>query len=285
MHLEPNYWKIDFGKLPSYGKQYPLGASMRFRCLNMRDLKYLSGMNANNAHDMVNDLVKRVLVLDKMELSDVLAMDRLSIIFYIRTNTFMLSNGYQTEFTCPFCGARVRSDFKMSDLHVKRITESKLGTCRVDGIDEEISSVYKKFYDPVHRTGDPEVDDILNWTNIDQIIGGNDSEMKDTVEGLLAPDYAKLRRLANDAKCGILSYADLSCTQCRKELRVGVNISDDNLFNKVRMYTMIKNQIQVSKYCGIVLTDDMPYNEVELTIGIVNELSKKEAEAMQKGKK
>jgi hypothetical protein len=48
---------------------------------------------------------------------------------------------------------------------------------------------------------------------------------------------------------------------------------------------MIKNQIQVSKYCGIVLTDDMPYNEVELTIGIVNELSKKEAEAMQKGKK
>lgn len=90
--------------------------------------------------------------------------------------------------------------------------------------------------------------------------------------------------MATDTRCGILSYTELQCDNCFNKMRVGVDLSDDKLFNKVKMTTMIRNQIQVSKFCGINLTDDMPYNEVELTIAIVNDLSKKEAEAVSKTK-
>ena len=281
--MEQNYWKIDYNKLPSLGKLYPIGSSIRFRCLNMRDLKYLAGLNESNAREMVNDILRRVLRLDGLELSDILLMDRLSLVFWIRTNTFMLSNGYQTEFTCPFCQSRVMAEFGTSDLHVKRITESVMGECQVSISDEPIKTVYKKIFDPYHQTGDPEVDDILNWTDIDKILTGeSDQEMKDTIETLPANEYSKLKHLARGAKCGILGYADLACRTCRKALRVGVNIRDSVLFNKMKMATMIRNQIQVSKYCGIVLNDEMPYNEIELTIGIVNEMSRREAEAMQK---
>lgn len=281
--MEHNYWKIDYKKLPSLGKLYPSGSSIRFRCLSMHDLKYLAGMNENNAREMVNDILVRVLRLDGLEMRDILLMDRLSIIFWIRTNTFMLSNGYQTEFTCPFCQSRVMAEFGTSELHVKRITESVMSECMTELSDKPIKTVYKRIFDPYHQTGDTEVDDILNWTDIDTLLAGkSDQEMKDAVEALPANEYSKLKHLAIGAKCGILGYADLSCSTCRKALRVGVNIRDSVLFNKMKMATMIRNQIQVSKYCGIVLTDDMPYNEIELTIGIVNEMSRREAEAMQK---
>jgi hypothetical protein len=48
---------------------------------------------------------------------------------------------------------------------------------------------------------------------------------------------------------------------------------------------MIRNQIQVSKYCGITINDDMPYNEVELLIATVNDLAQKDAEALSNGNK
>jgi hypothetical protein len=40
----------------------------------------------------------------------------------------------------------------------------------------------------------------------------------------------------------------------------------------------------VSKYCGVDLDDDMPYNEVEMTISVVNELAEKEAESLNQKK-
>lgn len=280
---EPNYFKIPYSNLPSLGKLYPGDSSIRFRILTLRDLKYLAAIDSSNAHEMIDDILRRCLLVEGMSLSELYKMDRLAILFYLRRNTFMLSNGYQTEFVCPFCENRVRKDFQVHELAKKTIDQSILRKVYIDG--REIQGVNRRIFDPEYRTGDSEVDLILNWTDYagDETASEVES-MKNKILSLPADEYSKLKHLASDARCGILSYTELQCDKCMNKMRVGVDLSDDKLFNRVQMSTMIRNQIQVSKYCGITLTDDTPYNEVELTIALVNEMSKREAEEMKKVK-
>lgn len=284
--ITSNYWKIPYSNLPSEGKYYPEGSSIRFRCLTIGDLKYMTTIKESNAVDMVNDILMRSLKLEGLMFGDLLKMDRLTLLFYIRTNTFMLSSGYQTEFVCPFCNSKVLADFKMSDLKVKKVSESKLCSCEVTGFGGTVKGVYKKIIEPQYSSGDRDIDLILNNTDItSKILEPSGEKWADILYGLPANEFSRLKHVASDARCGILGFVDLPCTKCDRALRVGVDISDLNLFNKVNLTTMIRNKIQVSKYCGLTLEDDTPYNEVELTVALVNEMSEKEAQEMKKRKK
>ena len=195
----------------------------------------------------------------------------------------MLSNGYQTEFNCPYCENRVRKSFQIHELAKKDIDKSLLRKIYIDGI--EISGRYQKIFDAEHSTNDPDIDLILNCTDIEGIMQHRSvDELKRKILNLPADQYSKLKHLASDAMCGIQCYTDIECDSCFKKMRVGVDLSDEKLFNKVYLTTMIRNEIQVSKFCGLTITDDMPYNEVELMVSIVNDMIRKEAEAINRAK-
>jgi len=279
---EPNYFNIPYSNLPSHGQLYPKCSSIRFRILQIRDLKYLAAMDEKNAFKMIGDILKRCLKVEGMDLSDIYRMDRLPIIFYLRRNTFMLSNGYQTEFDCPYCGSRVIKNFEVHNIKSKPIEESVIRKAEIGGI--TVSGIYRKIFDPEIRTEDPEIDLIVNWTDI---VESWNIEGRDLVKKILelpADEYARLKHLASDARCGVLGYTELMCDRCMNTMKVGIDLSDDKLFNRIQLSTMIRNQIQVSKYCGITITDEMPYNEVEMMIAIVNEMSQNEAENLEKAK-
>ena len=143
---EINYWRIPYTQLPSLGERYPHGSSIKFRCMTVNDLKYMASLKDENADEMVTDILERCLKLDGVRFDQLLRMDRLTMLFFVRTNTFLLSNGFQTEFDCPHCGSRERQEFKMSDLKVKKITESTIHD--VDMVDELgicVSGEYKTF--------------------------------------------------------------------------------------------------------------------------------------------
>jgi hypothetical protein len=142
---EFNYWDIPLAALPSRGKEYPESATIKFRCLNVRDLKFLAAINEKNSRAMVNSILERCLLIENLEFKDILEGDRLTLVFYLRTNTFQLSNNYQTEFVCPYCRSRVSSEFKMSSLHVKNIDESVLRSIYIGGV--KISGVHRKISD------------------------------------------------------------------------------------------------------------------------------------------
>ena len=282
---EINYWRIPYTQLPSFGERYPHGSSIKFRCMTVNDLKYMASLKDENADEMVTDILERCLKLDGVRFDQLLRMDRLTMLFFIRTNTFLLSNGFQTEFDCPHCGSRERQEFKMSDLKVKKITESTIHD--VDMVDELgicVSGEYKTFADRVYHSPDPLIDLILNNTDLTRWQDMTVEQWTDWIYNLPADKVAKLKRAANDARCGVLGYVDLKCSKCRKVLRVGVDISDKSLFNKAKLSVLIRNKIQISKYCGVQITDDTPYNEVELTIAIVNELSEAEARSLKESK-
>lgn len=277
---ELNYWKIPLDKLPSRGTKYSKDTKIEFRCLTIRDLKYMAAMNESNAREIVDDILRRCLRLTDLRFEDILEIDRLTLVFYLRSNTFMLSNTYQTEFKCPYCGSKVTKTIKPGDLAVRNIVESVSGSVCING--KSIHTELKKITDPVYKTGDQDVDLILNFTDADRKLKGDD--LKEEILNLPANEFAKLLHLAEDAKCGILGYADLKCNKCFRNLRVGIDLADTALFNRVQMSTMIRNRVQVSKYCGVDLNDDTPYNEVEMTITIVNDLAEKESEAMKGGR-
>ena len=278
---DTNYWEIPLSALPSHGSLYPEGTKIEFRCLNIRDLKFLAAINERNSREMVTEILRRCLKIEKLKFDDLLEGDRLTLVFYLRTNTFQLSNSYQTEFTCPYCKNRVSHEFQMSSLHVKSIDESNLRQFYLDG--KEIRGVHKKISDKKFRSSDRDVEDILNWTNIAEELESDDLE--NMILSMAADKFSKLKHLAEDAKFGIESWTELSCSSCGSPLRVGVDIRDINLFNRVKSTTMVRNQIQISKYCGIQINDDMPYNEVELLIATVNELAQQDAENLKKGSK
>lgn len=278
---EYNYYRISYSSLPSLGKFYPEGSSIRFRCLTIRDLKYLASINEKNSREIVNDIIQRAIKLEKLKFSSILEMDRLTLVFFIRTNTFMLSNEYQTEFDCPYCGKRVMKTFQVSDLAKRSINESKIKQCTIG--DKIISGVYYKISDIAFDTGDPDIDLIMNWTNYREVKSSTSNEdIVNEILSLPADDFSRIKSVANSARCGILGYAIMDCDGCGEKMRVGVSLRDRQLFNHVQLTTVIKNRIQVSKYCGIDLSDDTPFNEVEMTIAVVNDLSKKEAEACEK---
>lgn len=279
---EVNYWKIPLDKLPSRGTKYSKGTKIEFRCLTIRDLKYMAAMTESNAREIVDDILRRCLRLTDLRFEDILEIDRLTLIFYLRSNTFMLSNSYQTEFKCPYCEAKVVKTLKPGDLAVRKMDESVSGSVTIDGGCKVVHSAIKKITDPVYKTGDPDVDLILAFTDIDKKI--KSENLKDFILNLPADEFSKLLHLAERAKCGILGYADLKCSKCFRDLRVGIDLADSALFNRIHMSTMIRNRVQVSKYCGVDLDDDMPYNEVEMTISVVNELAEKEAESLNQKK-
>ena len=276
---EVNYWKIPLDKLPSRGTKYSKDTKIEFRCLTIRDLKYMAAMTESNAREIVDDILRRCLRLTDLRFEDILEIDRLTLIFYLRSSTFMLSNSYQTEFKCPYCEAKVVKTLKPGDLAVRKLDETVHSSVTIDGGCRTVHSVLKKITDPVYKTGDTDVDLTLNYTDIDKKIKAEN--LKDFILNLPADDFAKLLHLAEKAKCGILGYADLKCDKCFSNLRVGIDLADSALFNRIHTSTMIRNRIQVSKYCGIDLDDDMPYNEVEMTISLVNELAEKEAETLK----
>lgn len=276
-----NYWNVPYEKLPSRGRFYPSGSRIRFRCLNVRDLKYLAAINEENSKEMIDTLLRSALLIEGMAFEKIKAMDRISLIFRIRANTFMLSNKYETEFDCPFCKSRVRTTFEMSQLYVRYVESSKITSEEISlGV---VSGKYKDILDMRYSVGDPEIDDILNYTDVDALLAGKTGdEMRDEILNLPADEYSRLKKISRDAKCGVMGYVDIPCDKCFRPLRVGVDIRDVNFFNRLKISTMIRNQIQVSKYCGVVIGDEMPYNEVEMTIAIVNEMIEKEAESMTK---
>ncbi len=274
---EQNYFNVSYDNLPSKGKMYRSGSSIKFRVLNIRDLKFLAAINPDNSREMVNEMLRRCLFLDKLKFEDILEIDRLSLVFYLRTNTFQLSNGYRTEFNCPYCKNRVMRDIKLPEIAVRSIEETNLRSEEIGR--KVISGVHKKIGEKIYKTGERDLDTILNFTDCADVLRiGDPNKLLE----LPADEYAKLLSIAESARCGIMGYVDIACNHCGRTLRVGIDLADETLFNKVSMVQMIKNRVQVSKYCGCDISDDMPYNEVEIMIAYVNELIEKEAEAMKK---
>lgn len=66
-----NYWKMDLKELPTMGKLYPEDTIIKIRPLNVQEIKYLSTISPENATDIVNEILEKCLLLDKISFEDI----------------------------------------------------------------------------------------------------------------------------------------------------------------------------------------------------------------------
>ena len=90
--------------MPSLGQYYSLDTEIRIRTMTVCDVKYLATFNKTNAITITNELLQRCLKLKHLKFEDILLADREYLLFWLRTNTFIRSSGYQIKIPeCPTC--------------------------------------------------------------------------------------------------------------------------------------------------------------------------------------
>ena len=142
-----NYWKIEFNDLPSLGLYYSKDTEIRIRTMTVRDVKYLATFNKTNAITITNELLNRCLKLKNLKFEDILLADREYLIFWLRTNTFIRSSGYQIKIPeCPTCKNAIEQEIKLNQFKTDFI-KSKFEECILNGINLTIPLKHPRIKD------------------------------------------------------------------------------------------------------------------------------------------
>lgn len=282
-----NYWNIDINELPSRGKEYPKDSYFRLRPLTVGNCKYLSTLNPNNP-EMVTRMLNEIFrscVDTNVEFERIVYADRDYMMYWIRVNSFISSSGYELTIKCPICGKSIHKDLRLNDLDIKYYDDCKFHTVNLTVGDKDIivNPNIPLVGETRARASDPVVEDILNYTNIKDYIPAN-ADPEWYVTRLAAMDFAELKTLAEKSKFGMISIVELKCDDCGGNLRVDVDLKDTNMFGRISLYEILKIQVQVSKYCGLQITDDWSYTDVELVQEVVKEFVEAEKAEYEKQK-
>lgn len=282
-----NYWNINLESLPSKGKKYfeaDKGTpSMKIRPLSLSNIKYLCTLNPSNAVDMIDEVLADCLKLTNINFGDILIADRSYLIFWLRVNSFISSNGYEINIECTKCKESVKKNIKLSDLdmkHSEQITEPCVAI-NSDFVSGVISFRMPRIADKRIRYDDKEVEKILNYTDFIDFVG-EDVDPVGMVLNLDAFSYVLLMDLVNRGMYGIESVVSINCNKCGQEMKIDLDLSDENMFNKLNLFDVLKIVLHVSKYTKFQITDDMSYTEIEIIQEVIKEMVKEEEEVTKK---
>lgn len=285
-----NYWTIDLKDLPSEGEVYYSISDpyIKIHPLTVADCKYLTTINPNNKEGttfMLNQVLQSCMK-SNIPFGDLAVADRNWLLFWVRVNSFINSNGYNIKVECPQCGRQNIRLIKLDDLNIKKRSEAIIGTTFIENtvgervqINGKIPRVKDKFY----TVEDKDVEDILNYTTITTIIGENVDPVW-YVNRLDAFTFAELRSLAQRSKFGIDEITKIKCDDCGNWLTVQLDMSDTNIFGRISLFEVLKTQIQVSKYCGFQISDDNSYSEVEIMQDVIKQMIDEEQAEAEKQK-
>lgn len=280
-----NYWNIDTNDLPSRGKEYPAGAYFRLRPLTVGNCKYLSTMNPTNPAAITNMLneILRSCMETNVDFDKIVWADRDYMLYWIRVNSFVTSNGYELSIVCPHCGGHVSRTMRLDDLNIKYYEQSKFLSAIVflGGSNVTVCANIPILAERKYLSDDPITESILNYTNIREFIP-DDCDPTWYVSQMDAMDFGTLKNVAEKAKFGIESIITMDCSSCSKPIRVDIDLRDSNMFGRISLYEILKIQLQVSKYCGFQITDDTSYTEVELIQEAVKEFVEEEKAELEK---
>lgn len=277
-----NFWNIELDRLPSKGRYYDRKGRIGIRPLTVGNLKYLATANPSTVTSMLNDTLKSCLKLENIEFDELFKADRDFLLFWIRTNSFISSNGYNVNIKCPHCGGQITRFLKLDCLTVKDIDDCVIQTWTTpDG--KTLKPFSPRVYDKIFNVPDKDLDLILNYTNVRDLCPKNANPAWWVMQQD-AEFYARAIAIANSGKIGIDPIVELPCGQCNKPVYISLDIKDENIFTNVSLPEIIKIQIQVSKYCGFQISDDISYTEIEIMLEVIKDLIQKEEQEMEKQK-
>lgn len=282
-----NYWNIDLSELPSRGKEYPPESYIRIRPMTVGNCKYLSTLAQDNIRrttSMLNEVLESCLKTN-IQFNDLIWADRNYLLFWLRVNSFINSNGYDLDIDCPNCGEKISKHLKLDNLDIKYYEQCKFRqvSLRIGDADFVACANIPTVGEEKMSADDKLVEDILNYTNVREAIP-DDTDPVWWVQQLDAMNFTMLKSIAEQGKFGIESVIHVHCDSCGQHIPVDVDLSDTNMFGRISLYEILKVQVQVSKYCGFQVSDDMSYTDVEIMQEAIKELIEEEKAEWEKQK-
>lgn len=291
------YYKIDLSNLPSRGLLYPRNAIVRFRPLTVGEVKFIASLREDNCKDMLDMILRRCVRVENMDYLDLLYMDRSTLLFTLRDNTFITSeSAFSLKYRCPYCHKEHKLEFGSSDLSCKSMPNLDIYTDEGDVVERitdavSISSLshsierrYPKIEEELLDTEYPDFDMILNFTNLSEVAPGEIGEVdvESWLEDIPAIDYIKLLNFAREGTYGVMSIEKTKCRGCEQDLNLDLVIDEYKIFSNVQLREIIRTIVEITKYSGIYISDDMLNPEFEIIANIVQKMINTELEEMNK---
>ncbi len=234
-----NYWEIE--DLPSKYRLYPEGTKIKGRPMKVLDTKYLATIDENNFGQVINEILRRCLRIEGMDLGSLLVPDKLYILFWLRANTYK-NSGYSVDFECPKCEKASSYDFSLDSLNVIYIKDGLdvNKPIKLPVSEDEIKVRYQCIADEVlieecinkHESPLVKFDtDILSVASIITDVKGNtDWSVKRTYDYLVSldpSDYAYIESYIKHIDMGISSTIEVKCNKCGGSALTGVTFQSD----------------------------------------------------------
>jgi len=275
-----NYWKIEFNDLPSLGQYYSLDTEIRIRTMTVQDVKYLATFNKSNATTITNELLNRCLKLKHLKFEDILLADREYLLFWLRTNTFIRSSGYQIKIPeCPTCKNSIEQEVKLNSFKTDYI-KSKADMCFLDGLNITIPLKQPTIKD-LNDARLVENDEFLDLA----LYIDTDNSLEDKarfIMNLQGMDFVNLKYTIDNMKCGMHKTIQIKCPVCGEITDVKLIVADENMFTHTSIKEILELITRIAKYANLQITDDWPWMEVEIEQEIVNKMIQDENAETQK---
>lgn len=275
-----NYWKIEFNELPSLGQYYKEDTEIRIRTMTVRDVKYLATFNKKNAITITNELLQRCLLLKKLNFDDLLLADREYLLFWLRTNTFIRTSGYQIKINeCPTCKNSIEKEVKLNEFKTDFI-KSKSDVCFLEGLNITIPLKHPRVKDlkDARLVENDEFLDLALYIDTENTL----QDKAKFIMNLEGMDFIKLKYTIDNMKCGMHKTIQVVCPVCGEISDVKLIVADENMFTHTSIKEILELITRIAKYTNLQITDDWPWMEVEIEQEIVNKMIKDDNAETQK---
>lgn len=270
-----NYLDIPLNELPSRGYYYDGGAKIRGRFLNLRDIKFISLINSENATNIVNEILERCFIFENIKLSDLLLADREYLALWLRANSFVENNGFKIEIKkCSHCSRGFSKEIRIEEMEIQYLTDPLIPLQLPDSGD----TVKLKFPSVADLSI---VDDDYEIQTMARMIDYVDDPIQ-FVLNLSAYDYAFLQDYINTYQIGFKFEIYCNCPNCNQPHTIRTMITDENIFPVLNIRDVYRMVLHCTKYTTYKIDDDISWPELEIISDVVDEMVKKENEEMQK---
>jgi hypothetical protein len=273
-----NFWQLDLNEFPSRGRLYPKNAKIRARSMSVLEVKYLATLSPQNATDICNELLEKCTILENIKYEDLLLSDREFIIFWIRLNSFISSNGFTITIPeCLGCHKKIEYTIKLMDLEFQYLDKPFVNKIYLPDLDFKLPLRMPRYNDskiPVHD----DIDEVCLWIDTDNTM----EEKYRFVSNLTANDFIILKTHVDNNYCGVKKLITIECPECHMPHNVKIEIDDQNLFSNVDLMQILETITRIAKYSNLQITNDWSWVEVEVEQQIINKMITEENEANQK---
>lgn len=273
-----NFWQLDLNEFPSRGRLYPKNTKIKARSMSVLEVKFLATLTPQNATSICNELLEKCTILENIKYEDLLLADREFIIFWIRLNSFINSNGFTITIPeCKQCKEHIEHTIKLLDLDFVYLDHEFEKKVYLPDLNLKLPLRMPTYNDSVYIIKD-DIDECCLWLDTDNTM----EEKYNFVSNLTANDFMTLKSHIDYNYCGVKKDFVIPCTHCHATHNVKIEINDQNLFNNVDLTQILETITRIAKYSNLQITNDWSWVEVEVEQQIINKMINEENEANQK---